>query len=411
MPTAAPGAARPTGPDAFGEIFFAAGEEKSQVILPAGYGYPYKAGDRWVINYMLHNLLATPDEVYIAYDLDFIPADAPGAKAMKAAHPIWNDVEKGKNYPVFDVLKGSGHDGVYTYPDDAIDPYKGRIPANQVAVDKDMVLLGMTGHLHPGGLHTDMYLSRPGVTEGANGASVVNGKVHLFRSDAIYYEPAGAVSWDVSTTATPLDWRASVKQGDTISISASYDTKRASWYESMGIMVLWAADAADATGPDPFQAKVDVKGAVTHGHLAENDHHGGGPGKYVDLAKKPSLASDGNVTVADFSYAPGDMSGIYDSVPTVKPGDPLTFVNKDAPLGPGIWHTITACKAPCDQETGVAYPLADSDVIFDSGELGVAGPPTAGRVDWTIPTNLARGTYTYFCRIHPSMRGAFRVEG
>ena len=28
-----------------------------------------------------------------------------------------------------------------------------------------------------------------------------------------------------------------------------------------------------------------------------------------------------------------------------------------------------------------------------------------------LPTDLPDGTYTYFCRIHPLMRGAFRVEG
>ena len=51
-------------------------------------------------------------------------------------------------------------------------------------------------------------------------------------------------------------------------------------------------------------------------------------------------------------------------------GGTIHFVNKDAPIGVGIWHTITACKAPCDKSTGVAYPLADADVGFDSGELG-----------------------------------------
>ena len=69
-----------------------------------------------------------------------------------------------------------------------------------------------------------------------------------------------------------------------------------------------------------------------------------------------------------------------------------------------------SCKAPCNQSTGIAYPLADGLVIFDSGQLGNAGPPTAGRTTWSIPTNLPAGTYTYFCRIHPMMRGAFRVE-
>ena len=46
---------------------------------------------------------------------------------------------------------------------------------------------------------------------------------------------------------------------------------------------------------------------------------------------------------------------------------------------------------------------------FDSGELGDRRPADArARLDWSTPTNLPPGTYTYFCRIHPFMRGAFR---
>ena len=33
----------------------------------------------------------------------------------------------------------------------------------------------------------------------------------------------------------------------------------------------------------------------------------------------------------------------------------------------------------------------------------------ANRVTWSTPPNLPVGTYTYFCRIHPFMRGSFRV--
>jgi plastocyanin len=76
------------------------------------------------------------------------------------------------------------------------------------------------------------------------------------------------------------------------------------------------------------------------------------------------------------------------------------------------YHTITACRAPCTKDTGIAYPIADGGVQFDSGELGY-GPaaltPAANRNTWTTPRNLPPGTYTYFCRIHPFMRGAFRV--
>jgi plastocyanin len=74
-----------------------------------------------------------------------------------------------------------------------------------------------------------------------------------------------------------------------------------------------------------------------------------------------------------------------------------------------VWHSITACKAPCTASTGIAYPLADATVQFDSGQLGNAGAPTAGRDTWSTPTDLDPGTYTYFCRVHPFMRGAFRV--
>ena len=99
--------------------------------------------------------------------------------------------------------------------------------------------------------------------------------MRLFRSKAKYYEPAGAVSWDVSMTATPPDWRVQVRRGDVLSVSGTYDTRRASWYESMAIMPVMF-DAGGTTGKDPFTTDVDVPGQVTHGHLPENDNHGGG---------------------------------------------------------------------------------------------------------------------------------------
>ncbi|MDX6324495.1 MAG: hypothetical protein QOK15_849, partial [Nocardioidaceae bacterium] len=76
----------------------------------------------------------------------------------------------------------------------------------------------------------------------------------------------------------------------------------------------------------------------------------------------------------------------------------------------------------CTGTTGIAYPLANAGVQFDSGELGygpdlpIAGfggkfTPAANRNTWKTPKSLAAGTYTYFCRIHPFMRGSFRVIG
>jgi plastocyanin len=173
-------------------------------------------------------------------------------------------------------------------------------------------------------------------------------------------------------------------------------------------MIVWMGESGVSS--DPFTQKVDQPGMLTHGHLAENDHHGGTPDpNYKDLTALPSAAAPATLDIKDFLYAQGDMTNAK-AVPTVHAGQTITFKNLDAKVGPGEWHTITACAAPCNQATGIAYPLADGPVVFDSGQLGFGGPPTAERDSWTVPTDLPTGTYTYFCRIHPLMRGAFRVE-
>lgn len=392
------------------ERFMAAGEEKTIYTSPPGYAYKFQKNDQWTINYMLHNLWPKSEKVWITYTLDFIPATAPQAKDIKEATPLWMDVKNGSVYPVFDVMKGSGKNGQFTFPDDATDPYKGGKPVNRFTLPTDGTLIGTGGHLHPGGLRDDLWVERKGARPSA-AVTTKQGRpdtARLFSSVAKYFEPAGAVSWDVSMTVTGPNYRVQLKKGDTLETTTTYDTRRGSWYESMGIMVSWFVK--DGTGgADPFTTKVDTAGVLTHGHLAENNNHGGAPDPkdYVDLTKVASSPAPATVPIENFAYSRGDMS-VADSVPTVKPGGTLTFENSiDAPLGNGIWHTITACKAPCNGATGIAYPLADG--TFDSGQLGKAGSPTAGRLTWSIPTDLPPGTYTYFCRVHPFMRGAFRV--
>ena len=94
-------------------------------------------------------------------------------------------------------------------------------------------------------------------------------------------------------------------------------------------------------------------------------------------------------------------------------GHQITFINDDAAPAVDTPHTITACRAPCNKDTGIAYPIANASRGFDSQELGhnstPFGAPASGSNTWTTPKNLKAGTYTYFCRIHPFMRGSFRV--
>jgi plastocyanin len=182
-------------------------------------------------------------------------------------------------------------------------------------------------------------------------------------------------------------------------------------------------------GVDPFTGKYPTRGQITHGPLAENRNHGGesiGLPDPIKLLDGP-VSDNKVVTIDNFIYSQGSLTGIGRSgrPPTVKPGGTLTFVNRDAKPGVTgnpfvspkgqklpIYHTITSCKTPCNKATGIAYPLANGSATFDSGELG-DGPQNitaaAQRDSWKTPDDLKPGTYTYFCRVHPFMRGAFRV--
>lgn len=382
---------------------FAAGEEKSIIDLPPGYGWRSLPSDRWIMNHMIHNLTPNPAEVYLTYEVGFIPDTDPAAAGI--THEVqtkWLDVMGLRAWPVFDAIKGAGgKDKRFTYPDEVPGYTPEKYPFNRWTVEQDGALVGTVGHLHPGGLYTDLRITRGGRT------------ITVFRSEAKYFEPAGAVSWDVALTRTPQNWRVAVRKGDVVSVHATYDTSRASWYESMGIMPL--AWEPGGQGTDPFATQVPTRGKVTHGPLQENRNHGGGPFGLPDPRKLPDgrALSRGAVKVTDFLYDQGDLKNVGRALrpPTIPAGKGLTFINRDATKN--IMHTITACKAPCNRETGIAYPLADANVAFDSGNLGYgpAGRTAATNTDrWSTPKNLRPGTYTYFCRVHPFMRGSFRVK-
>ena len=130
------------------ELFFAAGEEKTLMRLPKGYGYPIKGSDHLLLNHMIHNLTPVPTQVYMVYEIDFVPADSPAAAKIRPVRPIWMDVQKGSLYPVFNVKKGSGKRGRYTYPNDAKDPYAGGPDGFEEVLDQcERACLGILEHV------------------------------------------------------------------------------------------------------------------------------------------------------------------------------------------------------------------------------------------------------------------------
>ena len=327
---------------------------------------------------------------------------------------------------------------------------------------KGGTIIWAVGHLHPGGLQNTIDLVRPGNTVRVKKKVRRKGKkprtkyvtvkkeqARIYTGEAVYWDrkdPSKGggppTSWDFSMTVNRSPtWGVHVKPGDIIRNNAVYDTRHQSTYENMGIVVaMLVPNGPDgkpqAPGVDPFttprdssdgcrsgglrarKPKLCDRGTVTHGHLAENDNFGGAEGKW-NFRTGPQT---GRVDIADFLYVPGDLSMIaMTGVPTVKMGSELTFTNVDSPA---VYHTVTSCKFPCLGPTGTAFPLADGrtskgrDLDFDSSELGFGIPdfaPVRNSANWNLPVDEASGfepgeIVTYYCRVHPGMRGAFEVQ-
>jgi hypothetical protein len=172
-----------------------------------------------------------------------------------------------------------------------------------------------------------------------------------------------------------------------------------------------------------------TRGNITHGPLPEAGNLGDHNARPWQPGRDLPLTDTIHMTA--FGYAPGDLGTVETvGVPTVKRSLPLQFVNEDAAAN--IFHTATACAYPCNGSYTLSYPRADFGygkasfapigepgyVQWDSANLGVVPDPlgigpSRGTPVWTMtPADyglLAGELYTYFCRIHPAMRGAFRV--
>ena len=176
----------------------------------------------------------------------------------------------------------------------------------------------------------------------------------------------------------------------------------------------------------------DAGGILTHGRLPENiDAEAGDDLGLPDprkLKSKGKVRKDEAIEIDGFRYQPGGYSA-FEDFPTSSMRPPLVKAGRRrqlhqhrgatwaSPTTQQVWHSITSCKAPCNRGSGIGYPLADGPIKFDSGQLGFGDGRRASSVNargpneyTTPPLTKAGKTYTYFCRIHPFMRGSVRVK-
>jgi plastocyanin len=403
---------------------------------------------------MLHNKEEKARVMKVVLDAEFVYGDAASIKAAAScdnppglegdgclAGADFHNLEGHLWGAQFDVPRDPQGTGEYIFPpgqayhfQQFVDAY---IPLIQhtapgVLVDTawvaeyDATYIAAAGHVHPGGEATIV------VNEGPEGSGCEADLDHdglpgvtLFRSDKFDRNPA---SWpwseDFQMGVTKPDWRAPVHQGDRLAEFGVYANRDHPGYQQMtftssyfdplqpppprheGCVLSDYAPYLLSGQGDPVQTIMNRPWDTPLLPMCGVEGEGASGPCETPLTPPPAFATDA-VGIGDFQYvSAGTPLG---AVPVIHHGQSITFTDLD--VAQVVRHTVTSCPWPCDGTYTANYPLPDG--TFDSNKLGNLDlidfgtvPPTT---QWSTPPDLQPGWYSYYCRIHPDMRGQFEV--
>jgi len=335
------------------ERFYAAGEERAQMNLPAGYGYKVGQNDPWGMVYMLMNHGPTTDSAFIQYKvtIDTDPAITP-------VKPYWMDVENCQQDPIYNV-PGVGKKGATdTRTMDFTMPEGGRIVAG-------------TGHMHGGGI--DLNVTEPDCAnrEIAESDPTWGLPSHPFYNVAPVLHEPGPINMTAFTTPTGIP----VAAGERIQLNSVYDDTLPH-VRVMGISVLYVAKDPTVTGNcGPMPSDITTLGTDQPGRP--------GPIPF----RIPLTRVDGNGAIQYVKAPPGPMRRLGNNT-TIQVGDrffqqPNATVKKGTTLN---WqfsgtelHNLTLANGP----VAIGTPNLDQSRIYSR-------------------TLNRPGTYRFFCALHPT---------
>lgn len=398
------------------------------------YGIPVEQGEQLGVLSMLHNMTSQTHVLYIRFRLTFVNGthdEIAQAKHwdMHALTPqifggTFNVPRTGGSYAwplqLGRVARTAQNRGTITS-----NPTPSRLEPGVGVVwtapySGEVVIGG--GHLHAGG--TSAVLSNLGSADdpcphrgmpGYPGTALMNSRV--IGHHGIW------PSNDYQMGLTKPAWRAYVHKGDRLAINGGYLARSYSFPDAMvfaGLYIDRSVKPPRNAGCAPFLAgeptaplKRVIATRINHPWSMYPDQMTCHDCDAHEPRPAPGSATT-TVHIAGMQYLPGNAgtSGAPLGPPVVTRGQTLTFLNEDYAASL-MRHTITTCRAPCDGAMTTNYPFYDGR--FDSGVLGwmvedayVSTSPTPR---WSLDTSRLRpGYYTYFCRLHPFMRGGFYVK-
>ncbi|MEA2474554.1 MAG: hypothetical protein QOE06_2469 [Thermoleophilaceae bacterium] len=386
------------------------------------YGNFLPAGRNQTIIYMLHNKTNQPMEVWIVLDTVFQHGTRQELEQITGRQ--YHDVAGMLMGRTFDVPRDANGDGRWDYYKEQTKCAEQNKRPEGCAIEftapRDGTIIGSGGHLHPGGIDVDVENYGPidnPCPRDPRGRGT--GGTLLYHSDLLNRN--APLSEDYQTEVTHPGWRAPVHKGDRIRLTGAYENKDHAWYTTMihaGFYFDYEQPPKGRcrpyiVGPAAKKVKDPTQGVPNRPWGHEDSYCGWGKAPACEKPENPpaedTYVNQSVVHIANFQYLPGDRSSSTagGKIPSVKQGQQITFVNDDQFAN--IRHSVTTCPWPCNGPYVGNYPHATG--AWDSGTLGYdlidGGSPNPSS---TTPADLAPGLYTYYCRIHPWMRGAFRIE-
>lgn len=211
---------------AFAERFYAAGEERSEMHLPPGYGYPVARDDTWFLTWMLMNHRQLPDEAYIQYEMT-----VETGVQLQEVTPYWLDVVNCLTDPIYNIPGGGRVGSLDTRSASWTVPTGGRMVAG-------------SGHVHGGG--QSLSITQPSCQnrEVARFLPTWGSARHPFYNvRPILHEPG-----PVNVTAMQSPTGIPVAAGSELQLNSTYDDALPHT-RVMGISVVYIAPDPTVTDP------------------------------------------------------------------------------------------------------------------------------------------------------------------
>jgi hypothetical protein len=196
----------------FGQRFFAAGDERTVIDFPEGYGYQVNATDTWNLIYELAGMSPDPQQVYIEMSYEYVPMSTAD---MNNVEPIWMDVAQ-CGFSTFSRPAG---------PSEASWSWNVNRPGGIMAIG---------GHLHDGGVNID-------IRNDSTGELICDSRAGYGESP-LYIDHHGeghisSMSECYGARGAPV---ARVSNGERVTMTAHYDMPEAV-DDQMGIVMAFVA--------------------------------------------------------------------------------------------------------------------------------------------------------------------------